>query len=139
MLKKISKKIIATSMSLAIASLLVVPTLVGAGIDDPSSEAQNYGLGTSAGFQGIGINKDTNLKSTIVNVINIVLGFLGIIAVVIILAGGFKWMTAGGSDDKIGEARKMIVQGLIGMVIVFLAWGIASFVLSQVKSATSAS
>ncbi|PIQ78126.1 MAG: hypothetical protein COV79_05500, partial [Parcubacteria group bacterium CG11_big_fil_rev_8_21_14_0_20_41_14] len=62
---------------------------------------------------------------------------LGIVAVIIILAGGFKWMTAGGNEDKVSESRQMIIQGVIGLVVIFAAWAIASFVISSLQSATS--
>lgn len=73
------------------------------------------------------------------NVVNIMLGFLGIIAVVIILLGGFKWMTAAGNEDKVGEAKKMIAAGVIGLLIILMAFGIAQFVLNALYDATSAS
>jgi len=71
-------------------------------------------------------------------VINIVLGFLGIIAVLIILLGGFKWMTAGGNEDGIGEAKQMIGAGVIGLVIILASFGIAQFVVSALYNATGA-
>lgn len=79
-------------------------------------------------------NKD--LRTTIGNIINVALSLLGVIAVVIILIGGFKWMTAGGSDDKVEEAKKMIFQGVIGLAIILSAWAIAIFVLNSLSSAT---
>jgi len=72
------------------------------------------------------------------SVINIFLGFLGIIAVLIILYGGFKWMTAGGNDDGIGEAKQMISAGVVGLVIVLASFGIAQFVIGAVYNATGA-
>ena len=119
-------------MTLSFATLLVVPALVSAAPAD-----DNFGL-NNTDFKTLGVGQDKDLKAIIAQIINIVLGFLGIIAVVIVLAGGFKWMTAGGNEDKVGEARKMIVQGVIGMVIVFAAWGIASFVVTQLGTATGA-
>jgi hypothetical protein len=70
-------------------------------------------------------------------VIKVALGFLGIIAVVIILLGGFKWMTAMGNEDKASEARKLISAGVIGLVIILAAYGIATFVLSSAMSVTA--
>ena len=70
-------------------------------------------------------------------VIRIALGFLGIIAVIIILLGGFKWMTAGGNEDKVGEAKKLITAGVIGLVIIISAFAIATFVLDSLITATS--
>ena len=71
------------------------------------------------------------------SVINVALGFLGIIAVGLILYAGFKWMTAGGSEDKITEARKLLVAGVIGLIIILAAFAIANFVLTQLIRATA--
>jgi len=59
-----------------------------------------------------------------------------VVAVVIILIGGFKWMTAGGNDDQVGEARKWIFSGIIGLAIILSAWAIAIFVLDKLSDAT---
>ena len=87
-----------------------------------------------ASTSGLG---DADLVDTIAQIIRIALGFLGVIAVVIILLGGFKWMTAGGNDDKEKEAKKLIFSGIIGLVIVLSAYAIASFVITSISEATS--
>jgi len=102
-----------------------------------STDPQDSGYGLKSNFKDLGINQSSDLKGSIANIINIILGFLGIVAVIIILAGGFKWMTAGGNEDKVAESRQMIIQGIIGLVIVFAAWAIASFVISNLQSATA--
>jgi len=76
-------------------------------------------------------------RTTIAKIIQLVISFLGIIAVVIILLGGFKWMTAGGNEDKVGEAKKLITAGLIGLVIILASYAIAVFVLNSLASVTS--
>lgn len=73
------------------------------------------------------------------SVIRVILGFLGIVAVIIILLGGFKWMTAGGNEDKTGEAKKLITAGIIGLVIIIAAFAIATFVLNSLIQATTQS
>jgi hypothetical protein len=77
-------------------------------------------------------------RTTAASVINVLMGFLGIIAVVIILLGGFKWMTAGGGEDKIAEAKKLMTAGVVGLAIILAAWGITVFVLNALLSATGA-
>lgn len=72
------------------------------------------------------------------SVINIFLGFLGIIAVLLILFGGFKWMTAAGDEGAIDEAKKLIAAGVIGLVIILAAFGISQFVISAIYDATGA-
>lgn len=79
---------------------------------------------------------DTNLgeedpRSMLTNLVNLAMTFLSIIAVIIILIGGFKWMTAAGNEDKVSEAKKIVVGGVIGLIIILAAWAIASFVLEQ--------
>jgi len=61
-----------------------------------------------------------------------------LIAVVIILIGGFRWMTAGGNEDKVGQARKTIFAGIIGLAIILFAWGITIFVVQQLGKASGA-
>lgn len=78
----------------------------------------------------------SDLKSTIGNLINVFLGFLGIIAVLIVLMGGFKWMTAGGNDDKVSEAKRLLIAGVIGLAIILSAYAISSFVLSSILEAS---
>jgi len=103
--------------------------------------ASAQGTGFDPGLDNIGDNiglGDQTPHETAAKIINVVLGFLGIIAVAVILIGGFKWMTAGGNDDKVAEGRKWIVSGVIGLAIVLAAWGIAKFVLEQLIAATGA-
>src|SRR3989338_3623145 len=88
-----------------------------------------------AGAAGLG---NADLPTMIASIIKTILGFLGIVAVIIILFGGFKWMTSGGNDDKVTEARKLIISGIIGLVIVVSAFAIASFVITQIAGVTQA-
>ncbi|MDX9778773.1 MAG: pilin [Patescibacteria group bacterium] len=81
---------------------------------------------------------DRDPRETVAQLINVAMLFLGIIAVGIVLLGGFKWMTAGGNEDKVGEAKKLMGAGVIGLVIVLSAWGIATFILNQLVTATGA-
>jgi len=127
----LNKKIFAWVISLGMFTLLVAPLAASAAVEaDPS-------FGLTSSFTSVGLGQNTDLKGSIASIINIILGFLGIVAVIIILAGGFKWMTAGGNEDSVAEARQMIIQGIIGLVIIFAAWAIASFVLTSLQSATS--
>jgi len=70
-------------------------------------------------------------------VIKVMLGFLGIIAVVIIMLGGFKWMTASGNEDQVDEAKKLMSAGAVGLLIILASYGIATFVLNSLIGATA--
>jgi len=134
-------------LSLLILSLFLVPSLAlvnsakAALIETASATStdDNFGLGYVTGAEGGGDaivlgNKDP--RTMVTQIINVCLTLLGIVAVVIVLLGGFKWMTAGGNEDKVGEAKKILGAGIIGLVIILAAWGIAAFVLNVMMEAT---
>ncbi len=97
--------------------------------------ADTFGL-NPVGNQVAGKLGNQDLRETAANLINVLLGLLGLIAVVIVLAGGFKWMTSGGNEEKTGEAKKMIGAGVIGLAIILSAWAISLFVINQLSTAT---
>jgi len=131
-MKKIYKKLVVLAMLLVI----IVPALVALPVQAQVNPFGNDTLKDTVNTNlGLG-NRDP--REIAASVINILMGFLGIIAVVIILIGGFKWMTAGGNEDKIGESKKMITAGIIGLVIILAAWGITIFVLNALLNATGA-
>ncbi len=69
-------------------------------------------------------------------IIQIFLGFLGIIATGLIIYAGFLWMTAAGNEDKIDKAKKTLVSAIIGLIIILSAFAIATFILSKLLAAT---
>ena len=117
---------------LAVLPVLLIPASVHA--------AFSSGLGNAVGnsntvqaTSGLGSTSSSanTLPNLIANVINILLGTLGIILVVIIIYAGILYMTAGGEDEKVKKAKKMITQGVIGLVLIIAAFAISSFVISQ--------
>jgi len=80
-----------------------------------------------------------DLRITIAHIIKVAMGLLGIVAVVIILIGGFTWMTAGGNTEKVDQAKSWIFAGIIGLAIILSAYAIASFVITQLVTATNGS
>lgn len=57
-----------------------------------------------------------------------VLAFVGVIFFGLVLYGGFKWMTAQGNVKQTEEARDIIVRAAIGLIIIFSAYAITSFI-----------
>lgn len=67
--------------------------------------------------------------------IQVLLSLLGVVAVVIIMYAGFIWMTSGGDEDKIGQAKRTLTNAVIGLVIILSAWAITTFVISRLLGA----
>lgn len=100
--------------------------LAGATDVDPYPDAaQDIGLG----------NADP--ETIVVNIINWILGILALIAVIMILIGGFKWMTAGGNEEKVEGAKKLLIAAVIGLVIILAAWGISVYAIDRLLNITN--
>ncbi len=87
----------------------------------------NYATGTGLGTQDI--------RVTIASIIRTFLGFLGILAVLIILYGGYIYMTSAGNPEKIEQAKKILRNAIIGLVIILSSFAIAQFILSYLTGA----
>ncbi len=78
-----------------------------------------------------------DVRTTIARIIRVAMGLLGIVAVVIVLIGGFTWMTAGGNEEKVGEAKKWIFAGVIGLAIILAAYALSKFAIEALVKATT--
>ena len=71
-------------------------------------------------------------------IINVVIGVLGVVAVAVVIYGGFLFLTAQGDPGKIKKGKDSITWGIIGLIIALLSWSIINFVLSTTMSAPAA-
>jgi len=70
------------------------------------------------------------------SIIAIVLGFLGLIFIILIIIGGYQWLTSGGNEEKINHARDRIKHAVIGLIIIIISYIITLFVISQLANIT---
>jgi len=122
------KKALMLVATVAIFAMFIAPALAA------PPEALDVGLDklSSTGLGG----QDADLREVVGSIIKVALSFLGVVAIIIVLIGGFKYMTAGGSDDKVAEARKWIISGIIGVAIILAAYAITTFVIDRLVTAT---
>ncbi len=101
--------------------------------------ALRQGVTSAAGTAGLtGACSGTSCITTIIgNVVNIAVGFLGVLLLVYILYAGFLWTTSGGDTGQVDKAKNYIKNAVTGLVIVALAFAISTFVLDQVANITN--
>ncbi|MDP3964427.1 MAG: hypothetical protein Q8Q20_02055 [bacterium] len=80
----------------------------------------------------IGLPND--LEQTMLRVVRWLLTFLALAAAILVIYGGFIWLTAAGNEEKITQAKKTITAAVIGIVIIALAWAMVWFVTQGVLS-----
>jgi hypothetical protein len=86
--------------------------------------------------EAAGINTTVDLPTFIGRIIYIILGFSGVVLLGLLLYAGFLWMTAGGDESKVKQAKAYIQNAVIGLVIVASSFAITAFVLSQLSGIT---
>ncbi len=82
-------------------------------------------------------NGDDNLLKTVLGIINLVLGAAGLLAVVMVIYGGFRYATSQGNPANVAVAKNTILYSIIGLVIAMSAWLIVSFVVDRIDNTTT--
>ena len=80
---------------------------------------------------------EDTIQSQIGNIIQTVLTFSGVALLLVILYGGFLWMTAGGNPEQVKKGQAWLKNGVIGIIIVFSAYIIADFVIDAITGSGS--
>lgn len=86
-------------------------------------------LGVSAG-----IASDQNVQTIASNMIRAGLALTGVVLLCFIIYGGALWMTSGGVDKKVTQAKNIIGRAIIGFAIVVTSYAITSFVIGALTS-----
>lgn len=85
----------------------------------------------TAGYSIKGENIDSELMSMISTIITAALSFLGVIFLILMIYGGYLWMTAGGNEQQVEKAKSLITAAIIGLIIVVSAYAISYFVMAK--------
>lgn len=72
-----------------------------------------------------------DLSDFIVTILDWIIGAAGVVCVVMIIVGGYSYMTAGGDESKVKDASKTLTNAIIGLVICFIAVVLVNFVLDN--------
>ncbi len=90
----------------------------------------NSGLKSTAGGAGYGTSGSETVDSKISLIIKSVLSFLGVIFLILMIYGGFLWMTAAGNEQQIEKAETLLASAVIGLIVVISAYAISYFVIN---------
>jgi TRAP-type C4-dicarboxylate transport system permease small subunit len=107
-----------------IGLLLGIPILVAA--------ADPYGLEATANAAKLNTGLASKKPAEIVGyIISVFLSLLGILFFILIVYGGYLWMTSYGNETKVTKAKELIINAAIGLVIIIAAYTISSFVITK--------
>ncbi|HBB37924.1 MAG: hypothetical protein UV82_C0012G0028 [Candidatus Magasanikbacteria bacterium GW2011_GWD2_43_18] len=121
------------AISLILVGSLGLLQSVPAFASNPS--LSNDPLGVNYGsYTGL---SDQDVRVSIARVIQFVLGFLGLIFLVLVIFAGFLWMTSAGNEDRVEKAKKILWGAVIGVAIILASYGITEFVVKNFYEVTT--
>jgi hypothetical protein len=148
MIKKIKQNILRSLAGVFALSLLALPVFAVQTVSAQEviqSPLCKGAVEPTSAFQGRGTpgtdciaetaDADEQFNNIITQVINIFSIIVGVIAVIMIIYGGFRYITSGGDSGKVGDAKNTILYAIIGLVLVALAQFIVKFVLNRAAEA----
>ena len=117
-MKKLTTSQVTQISALALVGLLALAPVVFAqtGFQVPNSGST-------------GLPNDTSISGFILKIINIALGVAGLVAVLFLIIGGFRYINSAGNEETAEQAKKIITNAIIGIVVIIL-----SFVIVRVIS-----
>lgn len=126
-MKKFMRLILPVLLIAGFVTLLVVPEVSALTLREGAEAARCDGCPADL-FGDTGAFKQ---------VTNTVLYIVGIIAVIMLIIGGIKYVISGGDSKKVTDAKNTILYAIIGLVIAFLSYAIVNFVISALPSSNN--
>lgn len=139
MKRKLIKNVVTLSF---LASFVLVPNLVfGANLKDAfGTDKSSTGLtplDTVADKSGYDVyTTNPGIDPIIATIIQTALSLIGVIFLLLIIYGGYNWMTAAGDNSKVETAKNTITRAVMGLVVVLAAYAISYFVIQSLGANT---
>ncbi len=93
-------------------------------------------LPKDAGFAKTGFAGSTSLSDLMIKIIKFFLTFAGIVGVLILVIGGYWYLSSGGNEETAEKGKKAIINAIIGLVVVILAYTIVTIISSTLIADT---
>ncbi len=144
MIQKIKLTFISLLMALGMSAPAFIPAVAHAAssTDNNITNGLCTGANSAAGNGGSectasGTEGNQNLKTLAGKVVNLISLVVGIVAIIMIIYGGFRYITSGGDSGRVGNAKNTLIYAIIGLIIVALSQFIVHYVLTAAETSVS--
>lgn len=126
---------------IVLAVLLVALLGLGVFASHPVSavDAVTYDTICTSQPDSVACNNSSNVYDLVQKIINALLGVVGTVAVVMIIIGGIRLTTSGGSPDAVKVAKNTILYAVIGLVVSFSGWAVVNYVIEALNKSNTSS
>lgn len=132
MLQKIKTYVLALAALITFSAPALVPIAVYA--DTTTQQGICTGVNAATDTGNCGGNGGLQLGDIAQRIVNILSIIVGIVAVIMIIFGGFRYITSGGDSGNVSSAKNTLIYAIVGLIIVALAQVIVHFVIQGVSS-----
>ena len=133
MIQKIKKFIVIGVMGLSFALPAaggVASAAIVGNLCDGANSAAGGSQGQDCGKAGKGTAGTTGLKDLAAKIVKYFSIIVGAISVIMIIYGGFRYITSGGDSGRVGNAKNTLIYAIVGLIIVAIAQIIVQFVIN---------
>ena len=106
------------TVGLLIVNMFSIPVALG-GLINPGDEPEAIGALGGGG----------DVRALVLKIINFFLGFLGLLAVIMVIYGGFLYISSAGNQEKVDSAKKILLYAVIGIVIIIISFALINTLL----------
>jgi cbb3-type cytochrome oxidase subunit 3 len=118
-------KFILYSLMLVLSFLMVAQAVLA---DDTGATKALNGLNTTAqggyGVNQAGLDSNSNIPTMVGKIVGAGLAFLGVVFFILILYAGLSWILSLGNEEKITQAKDIIMAAVLGLIVVLGAYAI---------------
>jgi type III secretory pathway component EscT len=128
---RIKKLFVGIMMGLALATPLMAAAPASA-LFDSSKDSACRGLALTDSNGCKAKSGALTLNGILKNIVNLLSILVGIVSVIMIIVGGFKYITSGGDSSNVQSAKNTIIYAVAGLVVVAISQGLVKFVLNKI-------
>lgn len=95
------------------------------------------GVAAAGGGTGCTPGSGPTVQSVVAKVVNILSFVVGVVAVIMVIVGGIKYVTSSGDSNNVNSAKNTILYAIVGLVVAVMAQILVKYVLNTVAPATT--
>ena len=135
-MKRLKRILLSVMVAFGFAAPALVPAVASAGegpdVDSNLCQGANLSFSESGSCDGGDTEAGTRIDEIIRTVVNVISLIVGVVAVIMIIVGGFRYVTSGGESGQVSGAKNTILYAIVGLVVVALAQIVVRFVVGRI-------
>jgi hypothetical protein len=134
MRNKLAGLFVGISLVLGLTAPVYAQSTVQQQINNGLCSGSNLQIPTSSSGGSCSTTGGVDINNILRHMVNVLSAIIGVVAVIMIIFGGFRYITSGGSDTSVTSAKNTILYAIVGLVIVALSQALVRFVIKALGS-----